>query len=202
MREAAEASVRRARRKQSRDRRKFQREVAVAAQSELPVYGESPTDKMDAGEILLDEIRWTATHIEWLRANIQLSDPEMFVRSLWLRGRQSGFVKESEVDTSDWSQAGALWVEMYLNERKHLASICRTALAAGLEERRVRLAEKLAERVGEAIRGMLLDLELDPDDDHVRTIVYRWLLQAQGLDTPSPSRTRSTSAEVLAIESD
>jgi len=149
------------------------------------MYGE-PTDDTDAGEVLLKEIRRTAGHIEWLRINIAYSDPEMFVKSLWLRGRQSGFVRPDEINTDDWSQAGALWVEMYLNERKHLASICRTALAAGLEERRVRLAERLAERVGEAIRGMLYDLELDPDDDKVRGIVYKWLMQAQGMDSATP----------------
>jgi catalase len=145
------------------------------------IYG-TPTNDTDPAEVLLNEIRRTAGHIEWLRERLQESDPEMFVHSLWLRGRQSGYVNAKEIDTTDWSQAGALWVELYLKERSHLASICRTALAAGIEERRIRLAERLAERVGEAIRGMLYDLGLDPEDDQVRSVVYKWLSQAQGLE--------------------
>jgi hypothetical protein len=145
------------------------------------LYG-TPTNDSDPGEVLLQEIRRTAGHIEWLRMQLSHSDPELFVKSLWLRGRQSGWIAPSELDTNDWSAAGALWVELYQSERKHLASICRTALAAGIEERRIRLAERMAERIGEAIRGMLYDLGLDPEDDAVRSIVYKWLSNAQGLD--------------------
>lgn len=148
------------------------------------MYGTPSTDT-DPGEILLKEIQRTAGHIEWLRIQIQHSDPEMFVRSLWLHARQSGWIAPSEIDMDDWTAAGALWIEIYQNERKHLASICRTALAAGIEERRVRLAERMAERIGEAIRGMLYDLGLDPEDDKVRSIVFKWLSQAQGLEVPS-----------------
>jgi len=54
-------------------------------------------------------------------------------------------------------------------------------LAAGIEERRIRLAERMAEKISEAIRGMLYELDLDPEDDRVRTIVFKWLSMAQGL---------------------
>lgn len=157
-----------------------------------PLYG-SPTQDTDPAEVLLTEIRRTAGHIEWLADNLQNSDPQQFVRGLWLAKRQSGFIKEDEIDTGDLSQAGAMWLELYLTERRHLATICRTALAAGIEERRVRLAERQAERVGEAFRGVLFDLaqlygiEIDPEDDAVRSIVYRWLMQASGA-TPEVER--------------
>lgn len=158
-------------------------QLTAAHQRRREMLFGTPTDDSDPGEVLLQEIRRTAGHIEWLRLQLMHSDPEQFVRSLWLRGRISGYVGSHEIDTSDWSAAGALWVELYQSERKHLASICRTALAAGIEERRIRLAERLAERVGEAIRGMLYDLGLDPEDDNVRSVVYKWLSQAQGVDT-------------------
>jgi hypothetical protein len=147
------------------------------------IYGEQ-SDVVDPAEVLLDEIRNTAGHIAWLRLQIQKSDPDQFVHSLWLHARQSGFIAPSELDTSEWSAAGALWVELYMKERQHLAAICRTALAAGIEERRVRLAERLAERVGEAIKNMLYDLGLDPEDDAVRSIVFRHLSAAQGVEDP------------------
>src|ERR1700733_1268435 len=100
------------------------------------MYG-TPTDDTDPAEVLLKEIRRTAGHIEWIREQLRWSDPERFVESMWLTRRQSGYVAPKEFDPSDWSAAGALWVELYLNERKHLAAICRTALAAGIEERRI-----------------------------------------------------------------
>ncbi len=150
------------------------------------LYGR-PTEDVDASEVLLNEIRRTAGHIEWLADQLQNSDPKQFVRGLWLIKRQSGFIKEEEIDTTDLTQAGAMWLELYQSERRHLATICRTALAAGIEERRIRLAERQAERVGEAFRGVLFDLaqlyqiEIDPEDDAVRAIVYKWLMQASGL---------------------
>lgn len=160
------------------------------------LYGK-PTQDTDPAEVLLQEIRRTAGHVEWLAENLQHSDPQQFVRGLWLAKRQSGFIKEDEIDTGDLSQAGAMWLELYLTERRHLATICRTALAAGIEERRVRLAERQAERVGEAIRGIMFDLaelygvEIDPEDDAVRSIAYKWLMTASGA-TVQPEMSRST----------
>ena len=170
------------------------------------LYG-TPTIDTDPGEVLLTEIRLTAGHIEWLSQNLQNSDPEMFVKTLWLTKRQSGFVTEKDVNMTDWSQAGAMWLELYMTERRHLATICRTALAAGIEERRVRLAERQAERVGEAFRGVLYDIgelfhiAIDVEDDAVRSIVFRWLMTASGA-TPEPERPVTHSAMRLEIESD
>lgn len=159
-----------------------------------PLYGK-PTAETDPAEILLNEIRRTSGHIEWLSANLQNSDPNKFVKGLWLAKRQSGFVKDEEIDTEDLSQAGAMWLELYLTERRHLATICRTALAAGIEERRVRLAERQAERVGEAFRGVLFDLgelydlEIDMEDDRVRAIIFKHLMTASGSIDGSESDT-------------
>jgi hypothetical protein len=141
------------------------------------LYGTDST-VTDPAEVLLAEIRRTSGHIEWLREQIRYSDPRSFVRSLWLVRRQSGYINPKEVDLTAFSQAGALWVDLYLKERQHLAAVCRTALAAGLEERRVRLAERQAENLGKAVRGMLYDLGVDPEDDTVRAVVFRWLTAA------------------------
>ena len=155
------------------------------------MYGE-PTDDTDPGEVLLQEIRRTNGHIIWLSQRIQESDPEMFVKTLWLVKRQSGFVREGEVDTSDFTQAGAMWVELYQSERRHLAGIVRTALAAGIEERRVRMAERQAERVAEAMRGVLIDISdllgivIDHEDEAIREILFRHLMTASGVQMPVP----------------
>jgi hypothetical protein len=96
-----------------------------------------------------------------------------------------------------------MWLDLYMTERRHLATICRTALAAGIEERRVRLAERQAERVSDAIRGMMFDLaahyniEIDPEDDAVRAIIYKHLMTASGIN---PSSEVSRPAMRLEIE--
>jgi len=162
-----------------------------------------PTTDTDPTEVLLKEIQRTAGHIEWLASMIQESDPEMFVKTLWLTRRQSGFVREGEIDTTDFSHAGAMWVEIYQTERRHLANICRTALAAGIEERRVRLAEKQAELIGEMLRSVMFELSdhlgivIDPEDEGVRTIIYNQLMRLSGLVAEQTARPQKST---LAIE--
>lgn len=151
------------------------------------LYGEDST-ATDPAEILLMEIRRTAGHIEWLRAQIEFADPKTFVHSLWLVRRQSGYINPKEIDMTAFSDAGALWVDLYLQERRHLAAICRTALAAGIEERRVRLAERQAENLGRAVKGMLYDLGLDPEDEHVRAVVFQWLTAASTGDVEDATK--------------
>jgi hypothetical protein len=147
------------------------------------VYGK-PTDDTDPAEVLLTEIRRTAGHIQWLGAQLGATDPEKFVKSFWLRGRQSGWIGKNEINQDDNRSAAAIWVELYLAERRHLATICRTALAAGIEERRVRMAERQAERIADVIVGILYDIsslygiEIDLDDERVRTVIYTWLQRA------------------------
>lgn len=178
-----------------------QRARAAALKEKL--YG-GPTGDTDPSEVLLAEIRRTAGHVEWLATQIQESDPEMFVRTLWLVKRQSGFVREGEIDTTDFSHAGAMWLELYQSERRHLANICRTALAAGIEERRVRLAEKQAEMIGEMLRSVLFELSdhlgivIDPEDEAVRTIIFNQLMRLSGL--VAEQQAGSSRKPALAIE--
>jgi hypothetical protein len=162
-------------------------------------YGDDST-VIDPAEVLLQEIRRTAGHIEWLREQIQLSDPTTFVKSLWLVRRQSGYINPREIDLSAFSDAGSLWVDLYLAERKHLAAICRTALAAGIEERRVRLAERQAENLGRAIIGMLGDLGIDAEAEEVRSTVYRWLILATTGGEPESNKVLPIEGKVLGSD--
>jgi hypothetical protein len=133
--------------------------------------------RQDPAEVLLTEISRTAGHVKWLQEQLSRCDPEEFTHSFWLRGRQSGWISKHELNTRKWSSAAAIWVELYMKERAHLANICRTALAAGIEERRVRLAERMTERLYERLRGMLYELGIDPESDKARTIIFKWLTQ-------------------------
>jgi hypothetical protein len=65
------------------------------------------------------------------------------------------------------------WV-MFQHERKHLLDVGKTCIAAGIEERRVRLAEQQGELIAAAIRGILKDLGV-ADDERAPGVVRRHL---------------------------
>jgi hypothetical protein len=63
--------------------------------------------------------------------------------------------------TDTTEQAGSpVFYEPYARERAHLVKVCAEAIRAGVEERRVQLAEQQGAAVAEAIRRILCDLGL------------------------------------------
>lgn len=61
-------------------------------------------------------------------------------------------------------QAGInIWYQLYLKEREHLAKVCSLALRAGIEERKVKLAESQGLLVADVIRRILNALGLTPE---------------------------------------
>lgn len=61
-------------------------------------------------------------------------------------------------------QAGInIWYQLYLKEREHLAKVCSLALRAGIEERKVKLAESQGLLVADVIRRILGALGLTPE---------------------------------------
>jgi hypothetical protein len=72
--------------------------------------------------------------------------------------------KEGGEDWGETHEAGAnAWLKLYQQERAHLVKVCSEAIRAGIEERRVKLAEAQGEQVAQAIRGILDDLRLTPE---------------------------------------
>ncbi|MFY1686482.1 hypothetical protein [Plantactinospora sp. WMMB782] len=128
----------------------------------------SPTDA------LLDEVKWTAGHVRWLRDRIQ----EMETAALdW--GKTSEVVKDSGefpgVDVTH-SAVPPVLLDLYQRERKHLLDVCKAAIAAGIEERRVRLAESQGALLADVIRRILADLGLTPEQQsRVSEVVPRHL---------------------------
>lgn len=155
--------------KQSRAAATRRNEEAAAADAVrtlgLPV-DISPT------EALLEEVRWTAGHVHWLRQQVQqleqqpthdavdtdsddapvpvsMGGPHALV---WGTTR----VKTGGEDRGTTQEAKpSIWYVLYAEERKHLVAVCTAALKAGVEERKVRLAEQQGDLVAGAIRGIL-----------------------------------------------
>lgn len=70
----------------------------------------------------------------------------------------------------------SIWLDLYDRERKHLVAVATAAIRAGVEERRVRLAESQGELLAGAIRAILTDLGLSPEQEgRVAEVVPRHL---------------------------
>lgn len=135
---------------------RLQRQSAVQAAATFGLPRE-----VDPRDALLEEVYRTAGVVDWLQQKVRaLQDEEV----VW--GVTEEVTKDSGefpgVDTTR-SAAVNVWVELYTKERKHLVDVCKAAIASGLEERRVRLAEQQGSLLAGVIRAILGDLDLSPE---------------------------------------
>lgn len=126
------------------------------AQRAVDTYGLprdiSPTDA------LLEEVRFTAGHVAWLRQRVSELAPD----ALTWGTREVTDKQATEFTGTDTTEGAAVnvWLELYYRERKHLVDVCKAAISVGIEERYVRLAEAQGAVVAEVIRRILGRLEL------------------------------------------
>jgi len=131
----------------------------VEARRLLATYGVAvDTNPVDA---LLDEVRWTAGHVAWLREKVQEVEQETLV---WGKTEvvNKAATEFAGVDTTEAAKPN-VWLVLYQQERKHLVDVCKTAIAVGLAERQVRLAERQGEQLVQVIQAVLGDLRLSPE---------------------------------------
>jgi DNA-binding TFAR19-related protein (PDSD5 family) len=103
----------------------------------MATYG-LPRDILPAAA-LLEEVRYAAGHVAWLRGKVAELEPEALT---W--GVAEKATKEAtEHPGADTIERAALnvWLEAYHRERRYLLDVSKAALAAGVEERLVQLAE-------------------------------------------------------------
>jgi hypothetical protein len=127
-------------------RRREQALAAAAVTYGLPV-DISPT------EALLEEVRWTAGHVRWLRDRIQELERGQLT---WGRVEYREKAGDKDAGWTEVEKAGPhVLLELYDRERQRLVDVTSAALRAGIEERRVRLAEGQGEMVAQALRRSL-----------------------------------------------
>lgn len=109
-------------------------------------------------EALLEEVQWTAGHVAWLRQRVQEIEHAVLVWGVTDQVDKTA----TEFPGRDTTEAARpnVWLVLYQQERKHLVDVCKAALQAGVEERRVRLAEQQGEVLVGVIRAVLADLDL------------------------------------------
>lgn len=107
-------------------------------------------------QAILDEVHRTAGHVAWLEQQVHaLTEGEL----VWGVTR----VKEGGDDRGVTEEAAPhALLRLYNEERDRLVRVCAAALKAGIEERRVKLAERDGALVAEVIRAILEDLKLTP----------------------------------------
>lgn len=113
-------------------------------------------------QALLEEVHRTAGHVAWLGEVVgRLEQGEV----TW------GLAEETDAPITDGGggvttkhkAAVNVWVKLYQDERKHLAAVCRDALAAGIAERQVRLAEQQGALLAGAVNRILEGLGLSAE---------------------------------------
>lgn len=133
-----------------------------------------------AEDALLEELQWTAGHVAWLRDRVAELSPEALV---W--GRTSEVAKEATefpgVDTTSEAQPN-IWLTLYQRERAHLLAVGTAVVKAGVEERRVRIAERQGVLVAGVLRGALTDLGHDLGDPRVLQVVSTRLRALAGAE--------------------
>ncbi len=125
--------------------------------------------EIDPGEALLGELWETAGNVAFYRQLVQQlpthPEPNEYVQDEengdghWQRGKPGVYGSTYHVSGIPTGEAKPhVLVQLYDNERKHLADVAGAALRAGVEDRRWRIAERDGEVLARAIRGILSDL--------------------------------------------
>ena len=123
----------------------------------------SPTDA------LLEEVRYSAGHVAWLRAKVSELEAADLVWGV-TEEVDRGATEFAGIDTTR-SAAVNMWLDLYFRERKHLLDLTKTAISVGIEERRVRLAEAQGSLMNDVIRRILARLSLSPDQSALLPVV-------------------------------
>lgn len=148
------------------NRRAAQARIAEEqAEKVLRRFGE-PVDTTPS-EALLDTVRWTAGYVAWLRRKVaEVDDDDALIWGVTRNksgGEDHGLTEEAKPNA---------WLALLGEWHDKLVKVCAETLRAGVEERRVRLAESQGEMVAEVIRAILTDLKLTPaQEERVAEIV-------------------------------
>ncbi|KAA0979900.1 hypothetical protein FQ154_01705 [Paeniglutamicibacter gangotriensis] len=109
-------------------------------------------------ETLLNLIRAKNAEVQWLRSKVQALEDEELV---WgLASHREGLGPEGPIDVKEHRADQSVWWKLLREAENQLANWITMALKAGVEDRRVRLAESQGGAVAGAIRQILDGLNL------------------------------------------
>lgn len=120
---------------------------------------------VDPHEALLEELHRTAGAVAWLGAVVADIDRKEVVWGLTMRktgGDDHGTTHAAGVNT---------WVQLWQAERKHLVDVGKACVAAGIEERRIRLAESSGQLLANVVQSILGRLGLSTEQQELVSVV-------------------------------
>lgn len=139
-----------------------QRRLAEAkAEKALATYG-TPVE-VEPHAALMKVLHLTAGHVEWLATLIAGLDHGEEETDDGRRLRSG--LRQFSHGKGAWETS--VWVDMYRDERRLLAQVAKDCISAGIEERRVRVAEQQAELIAKAFREFAVALGHDLTDPRV-----------------------------------
>lgn len=139
--------------------RRQQQQAALRA---VATYG-LPAE-VDPHDALLEEVHRTAGHVRWLGdlvADIERGD------LVWGMTREKDGGDDRGVT---WEAAPNIWLTLYQQERQHLVRVAKAAIDAGIDERRVQLAEQQGEAIVAVLRATLEDLGVEVTPEVASTV--------------------------------
>lgn len=113
---------------------------------------------MDA---LLEELARTAGAVKWLDDKVQSVEEQSLIAPT---GGGQGGVPEYK---------RSVWVTLWEDERAHMARVAKMCLDAGIDERRVRLAEAQGQLMATAIQNILAKLKLSEEQARLAPAIVR-----------------------------
>lgn len=162
--------------KRAADRRLAEQEAQRELDNAVVTLG-LPQD-IDPGKALLDEIARTYGAVKWLEAKVRELEPDQLV---WgMTQHEVGVGPEGPIDKVTEKAEFNAWYRLYCEERDRLSRVAALALKAGIEERRVRLAEQQGDLVAQAIRSILDALNLTPAQLELVPVIVPQTLRSLG----------------------
>ena len=155
------------------------RERLAVAKAELEVARLGARRDIHPADALLELVHWTAGEVDYWRARVvALAETDEDALTWGTTQHRDGVGPEGPVDITTREAAPNVAYRMLTDASNRLAAYASAALKAGVEERRVRLAEKQGALVADVIRGILTDLHLTPEQELlVGTVVPQRLRQ-------------------------
>lgn len=115
--------------------------------------------EIDPQEALLEELFRTQGHVVWLRERVGELETERMHGAV---GGAAGGIPERKPH---------IWIVMYKDERVHLTRVAKACVDAGIEERRVRIAEEQGQMLAKVVQGILIGLNIPLDDPKTKEVI-------------------------------
>lgn len=126
---------------------------------------------MDANPLdeLLTEVSRSAAAVRWLSDKVNELDDREVTHGITRTVQKADGSREVTA-----AAAVNVWVKMWQEERDRLARVCKMTLDAGVDERRVRLAESHGRLIVDVIKATFVELQIEQTQE-VYDVVSRHL---------------------------